>query len=68
MRRGHPEHACFLIVDRDLNLRNAHLALNLQIHQTLDACHAVLQLLGKAAQRVEVLAENLDGDLRAHAR
>ena len=68
VRRRDAEMGGLLVVDGDLNLRNAHLALDLQVDEARDARHAALQLLGQAAQRIEIVAEDLERDLRPHAR
>jgi hypothetical protein len=57
-----------LAVDADVQLRDQHLLLNLQVGDAGDAFHRGLGLLRERAERVEVVAEDLDGDLRADAR
>ena len=57
-----------LVIDGDLDLRNAHLPLHLQIDKSGHFRKPGAQLLGSAHEAVEILAEHLQGDLRAHAR
>ena len=54
------------VVDTDLDLRRQHLLLDLQIGDPGNARQLFLQHRGLAAQRVEIIAEDLDRDLRTH--
>ena len=56
-----------VVVEAHLKLRHAHLALHQQVHQAGDRAHASTQVLGQAAQGVEVVAEQLDRDGSVHA-
>jgi hypothetical protein len=56
------------VVDAHLDLRCQHLLLDLQVGNAGDGGQLRTQGIGLAAQRVQVLAEDLDRDLRAHAR
>ena len=56
------------VVDADLELRDADLLLDLQVGETGDRRQLRAQGLGRAAQRVEVVAEDLERNLRPHAR
>ena len=57
------------VVDHDLELRNAHLLFDLQVGKAFDAWRAAPRnSSASGAQRIEVFAEELDGDLRPHAR
>ena len=56
------------VVDAHLDLRRQHLLLDLQVGDAGDGGQLRTQRIGLAAQGIEVLAEDLDGDLRAHAR
>jgi hypothetical protein len=67
LRRGTP-FAQRGVVDAHLDLRRQHLLFDLQVGQAGDAASLARAGLGLAAQGVQVVAEDLDGDLRAHAR
>ena len=56
------------IVDAHLDLRREHLLLDFQIRESGDAGQPRPQRIGLPPQRVEVFAEDLDRDLRTHAR
>jgi hypothetical protein len=57
------------VVDAHLDLRRQHLLLDLQVGDAGDGRQPCAQQgIGLAAQGVQVVAEDLDGDLRAHAR
>jgi hypothetical protein len=56
------------VVDAHLDLRRQHLLLDLQVGDAGDGGQLRAQGIGLAAQGVQVLAKDLDGDLRAHAR
>ena len=61
--------ACRLVVvDAHLQLRDAHLLFGLQVDDAGDRLEARFQVGGKAAQRVVVVAVDLERDLRAHTR
>ena len=57
-----------LVVDLDAQLRDEHLLLDLKIDQARHRRELLARRLGETAQRLEVVAENLQDDLRAHAR
>jgi hypothetical protein len=60
--------ACRLVVvDADLDLRNQHLLLDLQVGDAGDLREPLAQLRRQAAQRVEIVAVDLQRDLGAHA-
>ena len=57
-----------IIVYGDLHLRDAHLALDRDVDEPWDGLEPRFHLLGQRAQRIEVVAEDLERDLRTHAR
>src|SRR5690606_37451137 len=59
--------ASLLVVDRDVELGYPNLSLDLQISETGNGGEPLANLLGKADERVEVLAEDLERDFRPHA-
>ena len=61
LRRGRVVHA-------HLDLRRQHLLFDLQVGDAGDGSQLRTQHVGLAAQCIQVLAEDLDGDLRAHTR
>ena len=67
MRRLQAIKGGLLVIDRDLELRNAHLALDLEINHARNLVETLAHLLGEGAQRIEVIAEDLDGNLGTHA-
>ena len=66
-RRRHAVERRALVVDLDADLRNQHLLLDLQVDQPGDAGELLAQRLRQPPQRVEVVAVDLQRDLRAHA-
>ena len=56
------------VVDHDFELRDAHLLFDLQVGQAVDFRETAAEVLGERAQRIEILAEEFDDDLRPHAR
>jgi len=68
LRRWHPIAGRRRIVDAHLDLRREHLLLDFQVRETGNTGQPRPQRIGLTAQCVEILAENLDRDLRAHAR
>ena len=67
--RRQPVERGALVVDLDAQLRDEHLLLDLKIDQARHRRRDCWRDgLGEAPQRVEVLAEDLEDDLRAHAR
>jgi hypothetical protein len=56
------------IVDPDFQLRNPDLLFNLKVDKSWDGRQPLTKPLGRRAQRVQVVAENLQRDLRTHAR
>jgi hypothetical protein len=68
MRWRDTEQASPLIGDGYPDLGNAHLALDLKVGEAFDRAQAGLQLLTKVAQRIEIIAKNLERNLRPHAR
>jgi hypothetical protein len=68
LRRRHAVLGGGCVVDAHLDLRRQHLLLDLQVGDARDGGQLRSQRIGLAPQRVEVLAEDLDRDLRAHAR
>ena len=67
-RRRQAELGGAIVVDAHLQLRDAHLLLDLQIDDALDRRQTLLQVRCESAQRVEIVAVDLDHELRAHAR
>jgi hypothetical protein len=68
LRRRHAVLGRGGVVHAHLDLRRQHLLLDLQVGDARDGGQLRAQHVGLAAQRVQVLAEDLDGDLRTHAR
>ena len=68
LRRRHAVLRCCRIVDADLDLRCQHLLFDFQIGDAGDSGQPAAQGIGLTAQGVEVVAKDLDGDLRTHAR
>ena len=56
------------VIDLDAQLRDEHLLFDLQIHDPGHGGKPLAGFLGEAAQGFEVVAENLQHDLRANAR
>ena len=56
------------VVDDDIELGNAHLLLDLQVCETRNARQTPPKGFRQHTQCIEVLAEELDGDLGPHAR
>jgi hypothetical protein len=54
------------VIQMDLHLRNQHLLLHLQVGDAGDARQLLAQAVGLRAQGGEVVAVDLQGDLRAH--
>ena len=57
----------FVVVDLHLDLRRQHLLFDFQVDDARQRGEPLAQRLGLATQRVQVVAINLDGDLRPHA-
>ena len=56
------------MIDADVDLRNEHLFLNLQIHNAGNLRQPCAQVFRLRAKHVEIVAKHFERDLRAHAR
>ena len=56
------------VIDDDFELRDAHLLFDLQVDHARNGRELLAELLRQGADGVEILAEDLEGNLRAHAR
>jgi hypothetical protein len=57
-----------LVINPDVDLRNARLLLDLQIDESGNARQPLAHVFGDRAQRVEIIAKYFERNLRAHAR
>jgi len=68
LRRRHTVLRCCRVVDAHLDLRCQHLLFDLKVDEPRDGGQPGFQDVGLTAQRIQVFAEDLDRDLRTHAR